>query len=96
MRQPGGGGQIGRKQVLDGLTHEYYVAALSTPRRHGRTQVTTPNRVSEPYPAELTGHLAEAYDARDDHARYRARHSSQHPAQITAQPATTQTLPQAA
>jgi transposase len=37
-----------------------------------------------------------AYDARDDHARYRARHSSQHPAQITAQPATTQTLPQAA
>ena len=27
-----------------------------------------------------------AYDARDDHARYRARHSSQHPAQITAQP----------
>jgi transposase len=37
-----------------------------------------------------------AYDARDDHARYRARHSTQDPAQVTAQPATDQTLPQAA
>jgi transposase len=36
-----------------------------------------------------------AYDARDDHARYRARHNSQHPAAIT-EPTTAQTLPQAA
>jgi len=35
-----------------------------------------------------------AYDARADHARYRARHSGQHPA--TAESATTRTLPQAA
>jgi hypothetical protein len=35
-----------------------------------------------------------AYDARADHARYRARHSGQHPA--TTEPATTHTLPQAA
>ena len=35
-----------------------------------------------------------AYDARADHARYRARHSGQHPA--TAEPASTRTLPQAA
>ena len=34
-----------------------------------------------------------AYDARADHARYRARHQGQHSA---AEPATTQTLPQAA
>ena len=34
------------------------------------------------------------YDARADHARYRARHSGQHPA--TTEPATTHTLPQAA
>jgi transposase len=37
-----------------------------------------------------------AYDARADHARYRARHSRQHPAAATAEPATAQTLPQAA
>ena len=36
------------------------------------------------------------YDARDDHARYRARCNSQHPARTTAQPATAQTIPQAA
>jgi transposase len=35
-----------------------------------------------------------AYDARADHARYRTRHSGQHPA--TAQPTATQALPQAA
>ena len=35
------------------------------------------------------------YDARADHARYRARRSSQRPAAIT-EPATVQTLPQAA
>jgi transposase len=35
-----------------------------------------------------------AYDARADHARYRARHSDQHPA--TTEPTTPQTLPQAA
>jgi transposase len=35
-----------------------------------------------------------AYDARADHARYRAHHSGQHPA--TAEPASTRTLPQAA
>ena len=36
-----------------------------------------------------------AYDARDDHAGYRARHSRQHPATIT-EPTTAQTIPQAA
>ena len=34
--------RIRRKQVLRGLTHEYYVAALLPPRRCGTTQVTTP------------------------------------------------------
>ena len=37
-----------------------------------------------------------SYDARADHARYRARHSGQYPARTTTQPATAQTLPQAA
>jgi transposase len=37
-----------------------------------------------------------AYDARDDHARYCVRRNSQRPARTTAQPATAQTIPQAA
>ena len=37
-----------------------------------------------------------AYDARAGHARHRARHSRQHPTPATAEPATAQTLPQAA
>ena len=37
-----------------------------------------------------------AYDARADHARYRARHSHPHPTLPTAQPAADQTLPLAA
>lgn len=36
------------------------------------------------------------YDARADHARYRARHSGQHPAPAAARPAAAQTLPHAA
>jgi hypothetical protein len=44
------------------------------------------NRTAKPW--------TRAYDARADHARYRARHSGPHPA--TAGPATAQTLPQAA
>ena len=36
------------------------------------------------------------YDARADHARYRARHSGQHPAPAAAKPAAAQTLPHAA
>ena len=45
------------------------------------------NRTAKPW--------AWTYDARADHARYRARRSSQHPA-ATTEPATVQTLPQAA
>ncbi len=41
--------RIRRKQVLSGLTHEYYVAALPPPRCYGKTQVTHPNRISEPH-----------------------------------------------
>jgi hypothetical protein len=37
---------IRRKQVLGGLTHEYYVAALPPT---AQTQVTNPNRISEPH-----------------------------------------------
>ncbi len=41
--------RIRRKQVLGGLTHEYYVGALAPPRCCGRVQVTTPNRIFEPH-----------------------------------------------
>ena len=37
---------IRRKQVLGGLTHEYYVAALPPP---AQTQVTNANRIPEPH-----------------------------------------------
>jgi putative transposase len=40
--------RIRRKQVLGGLTHEYYLTALPPPWRR-RAQVTTPNRISEPH-----------------------------------------------
>src|SRR5208283_4852679 len=40
--------RIRRKQVLGGLTHEYYVAALPSPRRCGNT-AHHPNRISEPH-----------------------------------------------
>ena len=39
---------IRRKQVLGGLTHEYYVAALQS-HAAGKAQVTHPNRISEPH-----------------------------------------------
>jgi hypothetical protein len=39
--------RIRRTQVLGGLTSEYYVAALPTPRCTGKPQVTAPNRISE-------------------------------------------------
>ena len=45
--------RIHRKQVLGGLTHEYYVAALPPPHRWN-PQVTTPNRISEPHRLETT------------------------------------------
>jgi transposase InsO family protein len=41
--------RLRRRQVLGGLIHEYYVAALPPPRCHGRTHATTPNRISEPH-----------------------------------------------
>ncbi len=37
-----------------------------------------------------------AYDARADHARYLARHTSQHPTPATTEPVTARTIPQAA
>ena len=40
------GHPIRRKQVLGGLTHEYYVAALPPP---AQTQVTNANRIPEPH-----------------------------------------------
>ena len=40
--------RIRRKQVLGGLTHEYYIAALPHADA-GRTQATTPNRIFEPH-----------------------------------------------
>ncbi len=39
--------RVRRKQVLSGLTHEYYVAAL--PHAVTEKQVTRPNRISEPH-----------------------------------------------
>lgn len=39
---------IHRKQVLGGLTHEYYIAALPTPRCYGKAG-HHPNRISEPH-----------------------------------------------
>jgi hypothetical protein len=41
--------QIRRKQVLGGLTHEYYIAALPPTPPLRKTQVTTPNHIFEPY-----------------------------------------------
>ena len=40
--------RIRRKQVLGGLTHEYHVAALPSPRRCGNA-AHHPNRISEPH-----------------------------------------------
>jgi hypothetical protein len=40
--------RICRKQILGGLTHEYYIAALP-PRVATETQVTAPNRISGPH-----------------------------------------------
>ncbi len=39
--------RVRRKQVLSGLTHEYYVAVL--PHAVTEKQVTRPNRISEPH-----------------------------------------------
>jgi hypothetical protein len=45
------GHRIRRKQVLGGLSHEYYIAAALPPTPPLRkTQVTTPNRIFEPTP----------------------------------------------
>jgi putative transposase len=43
--------RIRRKQVLGGLTHEYHVAALPSPRRCGNA-AHHPNRISEPHREE--------------------------------------------
>ena len=45
--------RIRRKQVLGGLTHEYHVAALPSPRRCGNA-AHHPNRISEPH--RVPGH----------------------------------------
>ena len=44
--------RIGQKQVLGGLTHEYYVAALPPPAPT-ETAGHHPNRISEPH--RITG-----------------------------------------
>jgi len=44
--------RIRRKQVLGGLTHEYYVAAVPPT---AQAQVTNPNRSSEPHRHESPG-----------------------------------------
>ena len=41
--------RIRRKQILGGLAHEYYVAGLPPHAATGKTQVTHPNRISEPH-----------------------------------------------
>ena len=41
--------RIRRKQVLGGLTHEYYIAALPPTPPLRKTQVTTPNHIFEPH-----------------------------------------------
>jgi hypothetical protein len=45
--------RIRRKQVLGGLTHEYHVAALPSPRRCGNA-AHHPNRISEPHRLDST------------------------------------------
>ena len=41
--------RIRRKQVLGGLTHEYYIAALPPTPPLRKTQVTTPNHIFGPH-----------------------------------------------
>ena len=41
--------RIHREQVLGGLTHEYYIAALPPTPPLRKTQVTTPNHIFEPH-----------------------------------------------
>jgi hypothetical protein len=48
--------RIRRKQVLGGLTHEYYVAALPPSRCCGKAQITAPNRIFEPHRSGPKGH----------------------------------------
>jgi transposase len=90
--------QIRRKQVLAGLTHEYYIAALLSPRCCRRTQVTNPescfrapqDRVRRRRPGRAGpphGHEERQEDRRGRVPHYqRPRRRSRHPGGLGPRP----------
>ena len=71
--------RIRRKQVLGGLTHEYYIAALPPTPPLRKTQVTTPNHIFEPHRV-----LAREFLAAGAHILWRASAFTLKPVKVLA------------